>query len=136
MKKLVMICGLLFSVVTFAQAQQGGQGAGRRMAASPEDRVKQLDEKVKLTDDQKTKATAVYTEAAEGMKKMREEMQGGGGDRQAMMEKMQKMNAETDSKINAFLTEDQKKAYKTWQDEVKAAREKMMKERQQGGGGK
>lgn len=136
MKKLVMICGLLFSVVTFAQAQQGGQGGGRRMAASPEDRVKQLDEKVKLTDDQKTKATAVYTEAAEGMKKMREEMQGGGGDRQAMMEKMQKMNAETDSKINAFLTEDQKKAYKTWQDEVKAAREKMMKERQQGGGGK
>lgn len=132
MKKLVMICGLLFSVVTFAQAQQGG---GRRMAASPEERVKQLDEKVKLTDDQKTKATAVYTEAAEAQKKMREEMQGG-GDRQAMMEKMQKMSADTDTKINAFLTEDQKKAYKTWQDEVKAAREKMMKERQQGGGGK
>lgn len=133
MKKLVMICGLLFSVVTFAQAQQGGQ---RRMMATPEERVKQLDEKVKLTDDQKTKATAVYTEALEAQKKMREEMQGGGGDRQAMMEKMQKMTAETDSKINAFLTEDQKKAYKAWQDEVKAAREKMMKERQQGGGGK
>ncbi|MEE1944954.1 hypothetical protein VRU48_07545 [Pedobacter sp. KR3-3] len=137
MKKLVMICGLLFSVVTFAQAQQGGgQGGQRRMMATPEDRVKQLDEKVKLTDDQKTKATAVYTEAAEAQKKMREEMQGGGGDRQAMMEKMQKMTAETDTKINAFLTEDQKKAYKAWQDEVKAAREKMMKERQQGGGGK
>ncbi|WP_199137374.1 hypothetical protein [Pedobacter sp. ASV12] len=136
MKKLVMICGLLFSVVTFAQAQQGGgQGGQRRMMATPEDRVKQLDEKVKLTDDQKTKATAVYTEALEAQKKMREEMQGG-GDRQAMMEKMQKMTAETDTKINAFLTEDQKKAYKAWQDEVKAAREKMMKERQQGGGGK
>ncbi len=131
-----MICGLLFSVVTFAQAQQGGgQGGQRRMMATPEDRVKQLDEKVKLTDDQKTKATAVYTEALEAQKKMREEMQGG-GDRQAMMEKMQKMTAETDTKINAFLTEDQKKAYKAWQDEVKAAREKMMKERQQGGGGK
>lgn len=132
-----MICGLLFSVVTFAQAQQGGgQGGQRRMMATPEDRVKQLDEKVKLTDDQKTKATAVYTEAAEAQKKMREEMQGGGGDRQAMMEKMQKMSADVDTKINAFLTEDQKKAYKAWQDEVKAAREKMMKERQQGGGGK
>lgn len=120
MKKLMMICALLFSVVTFANAQQ-------RQAATPEDRVKQLDEKVKLTDDQKTKATAVYTEAAAAQKKMREEMQG--GDRAAMMEKMQKFNAETDTKVNAFLTDDQKKAYKTWQDELKAAREKMMKER-------
>lgn len=137
MKKLLIICGLLFSVVTFAQAQQGGGQGGQRRMMAPEDRVKQLDEKVKLTDDQKTKATAVYTEAAEAQKKMREEMQaGGGGDRQAMMEKMQKMTADTDAKINAFLTEDQKKAYKAWQDEVKAAREKMMKERQQGGGGK
>lgn len=119
-----MICALLFSVVTFANAQQ-------RQAATPEDRVKQLDEKVKLTDDQKTKATAVYTEAAAAQKKMREEMQGG-GDRAAMMEKMQKFNAEIDTKVNAFLTDDQKKAYKTWQDELKAAREKMMRERQGG----
>jgi len=136
MKKLMIICGLLFSVVTFANAQQGGQRpGGGRMGGTPEERLKQLDEKVKLTDEQKTKATAVYAEAAEAQKKMREEMQGGGGDMTAMREKMQKMTADTDTKINAFLTEDQKKAYKTWQDEVKAAREKAMKERQQGGGG-
>ena len=140
MKKLMIICGLLFSAVTFANAQQGGQGGQggqRRMQASPEERVKQLDEKVKLTDEQKTKATAVYTAAADGMKKMREEMQAGGGDRATMMEKMQKANAEVDTKINAILTAEQKTAYKTWQDEVKAQREKMMKERQggQGGGG-
>ncbi|TKB99341.1 hypothetical protein [Pedobacter cryotolerans] len=128
MKKLLMICGLLFATVAFANAQQGG---GRMMAA-PEERVKQLDEKVKLTDDQKTKATAVYTAAADEMKKMREEMQGG-GDRQAMMEKMQKMNAETDTKLNAIFTAEQKTAYKVWQDQVKADREKMMKERQAGG---
>ncbi len=132
MKKLLIICGLLFSVVTFANAQQGG--GQRRGPATPEERVKQLDEKVKLTDEQKTKATAVYAEAAEAQKKMREEMQGGGGDRQAMMEKMQKMTADTDAKINAFLNDDQKKSYKAWQDEMKAAREKAMKERQGGGG--
>ena len=133
MKKLLMICGLLFATVTFANAQQGGgRPGGGRMMANPEERVKQLDEKVKLTDDQKTKATAVYTAAADEMKKMREEMQGG-GDRQAMMEKMQKMNADTDTKLNAIFTAEQKTAYKTWQDEVKAAREKMMKERQAGG---
>lgn len=128
MKKLLIICGLLFSVVTFANAQ------GRMAPATPEERVKQLDEKVKLNDEQKTKATAVYAEAAEAQKKMREEMQGG-GDRQAMMEKMQKMNADTDTKLNAILTADQQKAYKTWQDEVKAAREKAMRERQGGGSG-
>ncbi|KQC02820.1 hypothetical protein [Pedobacter sp. Hv1] len=136
MKKLMIICGLLFSVVTFANAQQGGQGGQggqRRAQATPEERVKQLDEKIKLTDEQKTKATAVYAEAAEAQKKMREEAQAG-GDRQAMMEKMQKMTAETDAKITALLNDDQKKAYKTWQDEVKAAREKAMKERQGGGG--
>jgi protein CpxP len=138
MKKVLIICGLLFSVVTFANAQQGGQGGQggqRRGPMAPEDRVKQLDEKVKLTDDQKTKATAVYTEAAATQKKMREEMQGGGGgDMTAMREKMQKMQADVDAKVTALLTEDQKKTYKAWQDEMKAAREKAMKERQQGGG--
>jgi periplasmic protein CpxP/Spy len=132
MKKLLIICGLLFGAVTFASAQQGGG----RMQATPEERVKQLDEKVKLTEEQKTKAQAVYVEAAAAQKKMREEMMAGGGDRQAMMEKMQKMTADVDSKLNAMFTAEQKTAYKTWQDEVKAAREKMMRERQQGGGGK
>lgn len=133
MKKLIVICGLLFSAVTFANAQQGGQ---RRAQATPEERVKQLDEKVKLTDDQKTKATEVYTVAASETKKMREEMQGGGGDMTAMRERMTKMNKDLNTKIITMLTDDQKTAYKTWQDEVKAAREKAMKERQAGGGSK
>jgi protein CpxP len=140
MKKLLVICGLLFGVVAFANAQQGGGqggqrpgGGGRMGGGTPEERVKQLEEKIKLTDDQKAKVTAVYAEAAEAQKKMREEMQGG-GDRQAMMEKMTKMNEATDTKLNAIFTAEQKTAYKAWQDEQKAAREKMMRERQGGGG--
>ena len=129
MKKLLLSLVLVASLSFAANAQQGG---GRMAQATPEEKVKQLDEKVKLNDEQKTKAAVVYAEAAEAQKKMREEMQGG-GDRQAMMEKMQKMTADTDKKLNAMLTEDQQKAYKTWQDEVKAAREKMMRERQGGG---
>ena len=126
-KKLnaVLVAGLTF----VANAQQGG---GRMGQASPTEKVKQLDDKVKLSDEQKTKATVVYSETADSQKKMREEMQAG-GDRQGMMEKMQKMNADTDKKLNEMLTADQQKAYKTWQDEVKAAREKMMRERQGGG---
>jgi protein CpxP len=131
MKKLLIICALLFSVVTFASAQ--GQG---RMGGTPEERIKrqtdQLVEKLKLTDDQKAKATEVFTAQVAAQTKMREEMQG--GDRAAMMEKMQKMTAETEAKINAFLTDDQKKAYKVMIDEQKAEMEKRMRERQGGGG--
>lgn len=133
MKKLLIICGLLFSVVTFASAQ--GQG---RMGGTPEERIKrqtdQLVEKLKLTDEQKTKATAIITAQVTAQTKMREEAQAGGGDRAAMMEKMQKANAEVQAKITEILTDDQKKAYKTWLDEQKAEQEKRMKERQGGGG--
>jgi len=134
MKKLLIICGLLFSAVTFANAQgQGGQGG--RMGGTPEERIKrstdQLVEKLKLTDEQKTKATEVFTAQVAAQTKIREEA---AGDRAVMMEKSAKLTTETEAKINAFLTDDQKKAYKTWLDEQKAAREKMMKERQAGGG--
>ena len=129
MKKLVLSLVLVAGLAFAANAQQGG---GRMAQATPEEKVKQLDEKVKLSDEQKTKATVVYTEAAEAQKKMREEMQAG-VDRQGMMEKMQKMTADTDKKLNEMLTADQQKTYKTWQDELKAAREKMMRERQGGG---
>ncbi|KLT67490.1 Spy/CpxP family protein refolding chaperone [Pedobacter sp. BMA] len=131
MKKLMMICALLFSVVTFANAQQGGGPLRGGMMMKPEDRVKQLDEKLKLSDDQKTKLTAIYVEQAETMKKMREEAKD--GDRDAMREKGQKLRAESELKITALLTEDQKKTYKTWQDEQRAEMEKRMKERQGGG---
>jgi len=135
MKKLMMICGLLFSIVAFAQAQPGqgrqGGGPGGRMGMNPEARVKQLDEKLKLSDDQKTKLTSIFTEQADAQKKMREEAQGG-GDRQAMMEKMQKMRAELETKVAGVLTEDQKKTYKVMLDEQKAEMEKRMRERQGG----
>jgi uncharacterized coiled-coil protein SlyX len=126
MKKLMMICGLMLGIAGFANAQQGG-GQGRMMM-KPEERVKQLDEKLKLSDDQKTKLTTVFTEQAETMKKMREEMQG--GDRDAMREKMQKMRTDNDAKVTAVLTDDQKKTYEAWQKEQRAEMEK----RRQGGG--
>jgi len=134
MKKLLMICGLLFGMVAFAQAQPGqgrpGGGPGGRMGMNPEARVKQLDEKLKLSDDQKAKLTTIFTEQADAQKKMREENQGG-GDRQAMMEKMQKQRAELETKVTAVLNDDQKKTYKAMLDEQKAEMEKRMKERQE-----
>ena len=79
MKKLLIICGLLFSVTTFAQAQQG-QGGGRQMG-TPEERAKRstdmLAEKLTLTADQKKLFTAWKDERKEMMKKRQE----GGGQR-------------------------------------------------------
>jgi len=121
----MMICALLFSVITYANAQQGGGRGGMMM--KPEDRVKQLDEKLKLSDEQKTKLNTLFTEQAEAMKKMREE--GQSGDRDAMREKMMKFRAENDTKVNALLTEDQKKTYKTWQEEQRAEMQKRMENR-------
>ncbi len=121
MKKLMMICGLMLGIAGFAQAQQGG---GRGMMMKPEERVKQLDEKLKLSDDQKTKLTAVFTEQSEAMKKMREEAQG--GDREAMREKIKKFRAENDVKVAAVLNDEQKKTYEAWQKEQRAEMQKRM----------
>ncbi len=121
MKKLMMICGLMLGIAGFAQAQQGG---GRGMMMKPEERVKQLDEKLKLSDDQKTKLTAVFTEQSEAMKKMREEAQA--GDREAMREKIKKFRAENDVKVAAVLNDEQKKTYEAWQKEQRAEMQKRM----------
>jgi protein CpxP len=130
MKKLMMICGLILGVVAFAQAQQPGggrQGGGRMM--NPEARVKQLDEKLKLSDEQKTKLTSLFTAQADAQKKMREEAQD--GDREAMREKMQAFRADNEKKLNAILTADQQKAYKAFQEEQRAEMEKRMDSRPQ-----
>ncbi len=129
MKKLMMICGLLFGMVAFAQAQQEGARPGGRMGINPEARVKQLDEKLKLSDDQKAKLTTLFTEQTEAQKKLRDET---AGDRKAMMEKMQKMRADLETKISAVLNDEQKKTYKAMVEEQRAEMEKRMKERQGG----
>lgn len=129
MKKLLIICGLLFSVATFAQAQQG-PGAGRPMG-TPEERAKRsvamLTEKLTLTADQQTKVTAIYLAQGEQMKKLRDSV---GDDREAMRAVMMKGNEATEAKIDALLTADQKKLFTTWKEE----RKEMMKKRQEGGG--
>lgn len=136
MRKLLIICGLLFSVITFAQAQdgQGQKQGGGRMGGTPEERAKRqtdnLAEKLKLSDDQKTKVSAIYLEQATSMKKLREDAK---GDRDAMMASMKKSNEESDTKITALLNDDQKKAYATWKEERKEMMKKGAEGRGQGG---
>ncbi len=108
---------MLFSVMTFAQAQDGGD----RKMPTPEERAQrntdQLTKKLKLTDDQKTKVLAIFTEQNTQMAKLREDNK---GDRDAMRAANQKLMADTDVKLGAILTADQKKDYEAWKEERKA----------------
>lgn len=119
---------MLFSVITFAQAQDG-RGAGRGMGTPAERAQKNADrlaEKLKLNDDQKAKVSAIYLEQANKMEKLRAEAS---GNREDMRATMKKSAEESDTKINALLNEDQKKTYAEW----KAERMERMKK---GGEGK
>ncbi|WP_316791968.1 hypothetical protein [Pedobacter frigoris] len=131
MKKLMMICMLVFATAAFAQAQQGGGNRG----GTPEERAKrsvdQLNEKVKLTDDQKTKVTALYLEQGAKTAKIFEAMQDG-GNRDSVRVMMTKANEATNVKISALLNDEQKKTFTAWQAERAEAMKKRMAERAAG----
>lgn len=131
MKKLMMICGLLFSMTAFAQAQQNGkpgEGKDGRMGMTPEARVGKIAEKLNLSADQKTKLTAIFTEQAEAQKKQREAGKGT-EDRVARVEKMKQQRTELDAKIDNILDANQKEAYKAMKEEQKAEMQKRNEER-------
>jgi periplasmic protein CpxP/Spy len=95
---VAMCSAALCSVPMMAQ---GGGGGGRM---TPEARVAAIDKAVTLTDDQKTKITAIYTDDQKKMMDMRNS----GEDMQTLMPKMQAMRTEENTKIKALLTDEQK----------------------------
>jgi protein CpxP len=84
---------------------QGGGGGGRGGGMTPEARVAAIDKAVTLTDDQKTKITAIYTADAKKMADMRTAQD------PDMMTKMQAMRTDENTQIKALLTDDQKPKY-------------------------
>ena len=115
---VVALCSA--ALCTVPMLAQGGGGMGRM---TPEMRVAAIDKAVTLTDDQKTKITAIYTEDA----KKRQDMMASGEDRSTMMPKMQAMQADENAKIKALLTDDQKPKYDAYL--------ASMPQRRGGGGG-
>ncbi len=112
-----MVCCLLVSIVSLSKAQGGGRG----MARSPEDQLKQIQTAVPtLTADQSSKILAIYKSSAA----TRDSLMKAGADRSAMRPMMQA----TQTKIQAVLTDDQKKVYAQYQADMRA-------KYQQGGGG-
>ena len=99
---VVALCSAaLCSVPMMAQ----GGGGGGRMRMTPEQRVAAIDKAVTLTDDQKTKITALFTA---DQKKMADLMAAQDPD---MRTKMMAMRADENTQIKAMLTDDQKPKY-------------------------
>jgi len=119
MKKLLLMCCFLIGITAVSRAQGGG---GMRM--SPEDRAKNLQTQLKLTDDQTAKILAIYKTQATKRDSIRT---AANGDRDAMRSAMMPLMKDTNDKIMALLTPEQQTAYKKIQDEMRA--------RMQGGGG-
>ncbi|HEY4379854.1 MAG TPA: Spy/CpxP family protein refolding chaperone [Acidobacteriaceae bacterium] len=97
---VAMCSAALCSVPMMAQ---GGGGGGRGMM-TPEARVAAIDKAVTLTDDQKTKITAIYTADQKKMADMR----ASGEDMQTLMPKIQAMRTDENNQIKALLTDEQK----------------------------
>jgi len=124
MKKLLMVCCFVVSIVSLSKAQGGG-GRGRM---NPADQAKQLQTALSLNDDLTAKITAIFQAQATKMDSIRT---AANGDRQAMMGAMQPLRKATTDKVKAVLTADQVKAYDKWE----ADRRAQMQQRMGGGGG-
>jgi len=121
------VCGAALS--TMPLLAQGG-GGGQRGGMSPEAQKAQMDAMVKavgLTPDQVTKVTAINADA----QKQQQALRDSGGDPADMRPKMMAIRTDTQTKIKALLTDDQKPKY----DEFMASQRPMGGGRGPGGGG-
>ena len=95
---VVALCTAALSTVPMMA--QGGGGGGMRMTS--DQHVAAVDKAVTLTDDQKTKITAIYTDDAKKMADLRASQD------PDMRTKMMAMRTDENTKIKALLTDDQK----------------------------
>lgn len=96
-----MLC-FVAGITTLSQAQGG------RQRKTPEERAKQMQTGLKLSDDQTSKITSILTMQNTKMDSIRT---AANGDRDAMMQAMRPMREESNKKIMAILTPDQQTAY-------------------------
>jgi hypothetical protein len=94
---------------------------------SPEERTKELTEKLKLTKDQEKKIVNIYQNQQEKMLKIVQ--QGDGFRDPSNREKMTKLREESNNEIMKLLNKDQKKEFKKIMDEQKQRMEERRKNR-------
>lgn len=90
--------------------RRGGPGGGRGGMMDPAQQIQRLDEALKLTDDQKTKITAIFKKQGDDMRAL---MGGGAGGppSEETRAKMMDIQKATHDQIRALLTDDQQKKF-------------------------
>lgn len=128
MKKQIAL-SLMALFVTMASVMAQSQG-GKRLTVA--ERVKAVNEKLadfKLDNDKLIKTDSVFTAYYTSMQKQREEMMSGGGtpDREAVRDKMLKLNIERDEQLQLIFTNDQ---FKKWKEDIEPALRPQRQNRQ------
>lgn len=118
--KLSLILFLSFIIVLVI-----GCSNEREPRFSIDDQIKDLKQKLELSDQQADQIRTILEEQRGQFEKLREEA---GGDRSQMRERFMQVREETDSKIKDILDDDQKEKYGQIQEE---RRERMRRPRQQ-----
>ena len=128
MKKQIAL-SLLALFVSIVSIMAQGQGGPR---LTVEERVKAVNEKLtdfKLDKDKLAKTDSIFTAYYTSMQKQREEMMSGGGtpDRDAMRDKMLKLNIDRDEQLKLIFTDDQ---FKKWKEDIEPAMRPQRQNRQ------
>jgi Spy/CpxP family protein refolding chaperone len=132
-QKLILLAVCMLAVGAFAQqnppAQGGGddQGRPRRGMPSVDDQVKNLTEKLSLTDDQQAKVKTILEDGRSQTTKI---FQDDSMSREDKMAKIRTLREAGNTKIREVLTDDQKKKF----DDMQKEAQERMRQRQQGGG--
>jgi len=130
MQKLALLAVCLFGAGAFAQQNPpppGGGGPQGQRRPSVEDQVKNLTERLTLTDDQQAKVKTILEDTRAEMGKV---MQDDSMSREDKMAKGRALREAANGKIRDLLTDDQKKKF----DDLQKEMQERQRQRQQGGG--
>ena len=106
---------LFAAVITIGVAASSASAQGM-MRATPEERAKALKDSLGLNDDQSGSIIAIFKSMGEKRQAMMDSLD----DRDARRAAMMKLMSETDQKIEALLTPDQKDKYEVMKKEREA----------------
>jgi periplasmic protein CpxP/Spy len=118
--------GGLLVATTMATAQDAPKGKKGR-GQSVEQRVERLNKEVNLTDEQKTKVTALFEKENQQFRELRGDTN---LDPQQRREKFQAMRKENDKKLKEILKPDQWEKYQKMQEEMRQRKGKAKKQEQ------
>ncbi len=112
---LISLLMLTFLIFSFSCGQD------RSRQFSIEDQLKNLKEKLELTEEQLSEIKPILEKQREEMKELRDSFE---GERSEMRDAVREIRTETDKKINKLLTDEQKEKYQQMQEKRRQRRKR------------